>query len=149
MSNKKEIIEHCRILLVEKLGELKNQVNELMQDAESDSKSSAGDKHETARAMMQLEQEKLNRQISEFQKQEEALNNIRTDVENDEVRLGSLVKTDKGTILIAIPLGKVTITDESCMVVSPISPIGQALMGLKVKSKMEINGNSFKILSIA
>lgn len=149
MSNKKEIIEYCRVLISEKLDELKSQVNELMNDAESDSKSSAGDKHETARAMMQLEQEKLNRQISEFQKQEEALNTIRTDVESDEVRVGSLVKTDKGTILIAVPIGKVMITNESCMVVSPISPIGQALIGLKVKSKMEINGNSFKILSIA
>ncbi len=149
MIDKKEIIEYCRVLISEKLDELKSQVNELMNDAESDSKSSAGDKHETARAMMQLEQEKLNRQISEFQKQEEALNNIRTDVESDEIRVGSLVKTDKGTILIAVPIGKVMITNESCMVVSPISPIGQALIGLKVKSKMELNGNSFKVLSIA
>lgn len=130
------------------MDELKSQINELMEDAESDSKSSAGDKHETARAMMQLEQEKLNRQLAELIKQEEALQMIRNEEKHDTVRQGSIVETDKGFIFLAIPLGKIQIAQKDFMVISPASPFAKVIIGQKPKATVEINNSKYKILSL-
>ena len=41
-------------------------ISDLAQDAQNDAKGSAGDKHETALAMMHIEQEKLNQKLAEI-----------------------------------------------------------------------------------
>jgi transcription elongation GreA/GreB family factor len=145
---KKEVIDTCFAVIKGKMDELKSQINELMEDAESDSKSSAGDKHETARAMMQLEQEKLNRQLAELIKQEEALQMIRNEEKHDTVRQGSIVETDKGFIFLAIPLGKIQIAKKDFMVISPASPFAKVIIGQKPKATVEINNSKYKILSL-
>ena len=53
-------------LLASKIVELTRMQTELLEGALDDSKSSAGDKHETARAMMQLEQEKFAGQLQDL-----------------------------------------------------------------------------------
>ena len=60
---KKALFNHCRSLLEKKMGVLEQQKENLQKDLTSEAKSSAGDKHETGRAMIQLELEKLGNQI--------------------------------------------------------------------------------------
>jgi archaellum component FlaC len=56
---KKEFIEHLNHLIDKKIDALQNRFDDLNNDLASDHKSSAGDKHETGRAMIQLEQVEL------------------------------------------------------------------------------------------
>ncbi|MBK7855608.1 MAG: hypothetical protein IPJ79_12525 [Bacteroidetes bacterium] len=63
----------CVSIIDERIAGLKNSIATLLDDAESEMKSSAGDKHETSRAMMQLEQEKLTYQLAEAENQKAVL----------------------------------------------------------------------------
>ena len=69
---KSAILNECRRLMAEKLDKLLSSLNEVSESSNSDSKSSAGDKHETTKAMMQIEQEKLSKQIAEAKTQKTA-----------------------------------------------------------------------------
>ena len=73
---KKEFIEHLNHLIDKKIDALQNRFDDLNNDLASDHKSSAGDKHETGRAMIQLEQEKLSSQLSQFSQQKETISKL-------------------------------------------------------------------------
>ena len=55
-------------------------------------------------------------------------------------KLGSLIKTTKGTYFLAVSIGKITVENEDYFAVSAQSPIGQQLLGSKVKNIVTFNG---------
>lgn len=116
--------------------------------ANNETKSSAGDKHETARAMMQLEQEKLNKQLKEINDQQEELLKINTSSIHTQVTKGSLVKTEQALIFIATGIGKLQINGMTVFVVSEQSPLGIALKHRKLKETAELNGVKYQIMDI-
>ena len=146
---KNEILIHCKQLLSEKVHSFKDKLSELVSDAENDSKSSAGDKHETSRAMMQIEQEKLITQFNEADRQLEILATINPDEDVKFVRTGALVETNKGLIFLSIPLGKITIKNSDVMVISAIAPLAKAMMNAKKKDKISFNGTEYLIKNIS
>ena len=81
MINKSEILTHLNALVDEKIHSIQLRYDDLNNDLSSDHKSSAGDKHETGRAMTQLEQEKLAGQLNQLEQQKEekikVANNVR------------------------------------------------------------------------
>ncbi len=74
---------------------------------ESETKSSAGDKYETGRSMMQLEQAKNRSFLLEAQQVKEELLKIETKSTSDKVRIGSPVETNKGNYYISVGISKV------------------------------------------
>jgi hypothetical protein len=137
---KQKIYTRCCELLNEKIFSLRNSLLELEEGSENDTKSSAGDKHETARAMMQIEQEKLSKQLNDFLEQKTILEKIDLEAVHAQITKGSLVNTNNGILFVAIALGKITIEERSVVVLSPQSPLGLKLTGLKVNNSAEING---------
>src|SRR4051812_11409754 len=111
-----------------------------MEGAGNDSKSSAGDKHETARAMMQLEQEKLGGQLTDALKQKATLEQIDIEHKSDAIHAGSVVKTNRGYLFISVPLGKINVNGTDVILLSIHSPLGQKLSGLQRGDTAEING---------
>ena len=97
--------ESCLNKLNSQIEELRNVLNQILIATSTDSKSSAGDKHETSVSMAQLEQEKLTNQINIQQKNYEALLSINALTKNTDVRLGSLIETSIGWFYIAIGIG--------------------------------------------
>lgn len=132
----------------ERIQSLKQQLHDLVEGAKNDSKSTAGDKHETARAMMQIEQEKLSNQLTLLQQQEQVLQRIDPDAKSEVVINGSLVKTNKGWIYISIPLGKVVVDGNDVMCLSAQSPLGMKLMGKKTSEHVNVNGTEFILHSV-
>lgn len=126
---KHRLFTHCHNLIEERIATLELQLNDLRIGAESEGKSTAGDKHETGRAMMQLEQEQLQKQIGEFKQQAQILLSIRNATESDTIQQGSLVHTNLGLIYIAIGLGKIMFEDQTVFVISAASPLGKAFIG--------------------
>ncbi len=145
MSLKHKVFAACLELLNEKIEYLNADLSDLAFGSENDAKSSAGDKHETARAMMQIEHEKLGNQREEFLRQKNEIASIDVNRKSEKVTKGSLVKTNQGYLLLAVAIGKITIKDVSVIVLSPLSPLGQKLIGLKVSDKTEVNGVKYKI----
>jgi hypothetical protein len=67
------LFDHCKSFLESKLHGYKKSLDLLYESLNSEIKSSAGDKHETGRAMIQLEIEKTGNQLKEVEKNYEYL----------------------------------------------------------------------------
>ena len=106
-----------------------------------DSKSTAGDKHETGRAMVHLEQEKLSKQLIQNKQLQQALQKIDPDNKSERVQFGSLVTTDKGVYFFSIGLGKITVNGKEIFCLTPITPLGQKLFDRKKGDTIEFNGH--------
>ncbi len=114
-----------------------------------ETKSSAGDKHETGRAMMQLEQENNSAQLSEALELKKKILKINPNQPSSIIKPGSLVITNRGAFYIAISVGKIQIGGVVYYAVSPVSPIAIKLMGMSAHQETDFNGQLFKIISIA
>ena len=148
MSFKQKIYNHCTHLVNENINSLQNNLNDLMEGAKSDSKSSAGDKHETSISMMQLEQEKVRKQLNEALEQKAELDKININVNNNRIAKGSLVKANNMFLFISIALGKITIDNKQIIILSSQSPLGIKLMGKQKNDTAEINGRKYLIETI-
>ena len=127
---------------------LKNAIKQAQDAANNETKSSAGDKHETGRAMAQLETEKLTTQLSISLKTEEVLNQIDTKLAHTRGSLGSLIITGNGNFYLSVSLGKIIIDDKVFFAISSASPIGKILLTKKEKESFSFNGKSYLIETI-
>lgn len=95
---------------------------------DADSKSTAGDKHETGRAMAQQAVDHITGQLAATQAQLQAVRQLPYP-ETAQAALGSLVHTDKGSYLLAMAWGRLIVDGVDLYVISPASPVGTALLG--------------------
>lgn len=122
---------------------------ELAKEArENDTKSSAGDKFETGREMMQAEIDKNESQIWKAQKAKNNLSKIDLNKSFEKVEFGSLVETTNGNYFISIANGKINIKQKDFFTVSLVSPIGAVLINRKVGDKINFNQKEFIIEKI-
>jgi transcription elongation GreA/GreB family factor len=139
--------------LQKELGRRKSQLAEMLNDAlestAGETKSTAGDKHETARAMAQLEQEKIGSQLNELNKLSDVLHRIDPEKELSSVQLGSLVTTNNGNYYFSIALGQLTIDGQQIFCLSPGSPLGKMLLGKKKGDSVCWQGNDLKLLNVS
>ena len=73
---KTEVYQVCLNLVNRKITQAISLMDEAQQAANSDTKSSAGDKHETSRAMAMLEKDKAANQLAEANKLKQLLSQI-------------------------------------------------------------------------
>ena len=142
------LFKHCEITLKKKLNTFYNQKKELKQALNSESKSSAGDKHEIGRAMIHLEMEKLGNLIAEAEQNFKKLQSIKNYNNNEVIGLGSAVLTDKANYYISIAADIYKINSKMFYCISPKSPIGRLLLGKKLDDKIEFNNQVIKIIKI-
>lgn len=145
---KERLIDHCRATLRRKIELVSFTMTELKASMESETKSSAGDKHETARARMQSELEKLGWQLDELKSQREKLYEIDPARGTETISVQNLVYTNHGIFLILVPLGKIEFEEENIYVISSNSPLAKKLIGLKVGGQLEMNGIKYAIEKI-
>jgi hypothetical protein len=148
VSLKNRLMQHCLAVAKEKVGLLEAEINSTQQSTASEGKSTAGDKHETGRAMMHLEQEKLQRQLAEAQMLVAELGRIDLKVKHSKAGLGALITTDRGIFLIAAGLGRVEWEGATCFVISVKAPIALQLLGKTVGDEVRMNGVVYKVLAV-
>ena len=132
----------------EKLLLSKGQITSINQSKSSATKSTAGDKHETGRAMMERELAMAEAQKAKAQKQMLDIKSMFGFSRSRTVKNGSLVNTTKGRFLIGIALGKVETDFGLCFAISQASPMGSLLFGKKEGDTVELNGMDIQINSI-
>ena len=145
---KSKLLAHCIELASSKVEALEQELSATRESATSESKSTAGDKHETGRAMMHLEQEKLHKQLAEAQAIVAELERIDASAIHTQIGLGTLVKTDKTTFLLAAGLGKVDFEGTTYFVVSTKAPIAAQFLGKSAGDKVNMNGTVYDIQSV-
>lgn len=148
MTFKQKIKTHYQNLLAEKIQELRFMISDLARDAQNDAKGSAGDKHETALAMMHLEQEKLNHKLAENLNQKAIIDKIDASSKHNKIALGSLVQANEMWFYISGAMPKIQLEDKTIIAVSSESPLGSELMGKSEGDEIQINSNSFQIRAI-
>lgn len=145
---KEQLIDYCESEIQNKRKVLESLITDAQQSANSETKSTAGDKHDTARAMAHLEQEKNSQQLKVLKDQERAVAELKKVIESSKASFGSLVKTNKGAYFIGLGLGKLEVNNQIVFSISPISPIALKINGLRKGEKFEFNGNEFIIETI-
>ena len=148
MIQKPQILSQYKSIVQEKIETLQKMILDLSEDAQNDAKGSAGDKHETALAMMHLEQEKLNTKLKEVLEQKSVLESIDVSKTNKLIALGSLVQTNTFLFFISTALPKITIGDKEVIALSPYAPLGKMMLGKEVNQEFEFNGMKYNVLSI-
>lgn len=149
LSLKTDLVQACQQQLESKVAALLAVMKDLSEATALETKSTAGDKHETSRAMMQLEQEKTGRQLREAEQQLAEF--LKTDFRKAYTiaAAGSLIHTDKGLFLIAASVGKIHAADgETAFAISANSPLAKVLTGSKQKDTILFNGVSYVIQSV-
>ena len=113
-----------------------------------DSKSSAGDKHETALAMAQLEQEKLTKQLNILLLQEASMKVIDPTLKHQKITIGSLVETNKGWYYFSISLGQLICQNNAFFALSLEAPLGQIMRGKIAGEQVTFNGMITEIIGV-
>ena len=126
---KQQIFDKCSDYVESRFSTVQSSIEEIQESLTSETKSSAGDKHETGRAMLQLEREKAGQQLAEIENVKNALAQINIEKISETVILGSLVYTSQFNYFIAISAGLITVDSETFYAISPQTPMGQLLLG--------------------
>ncbi|MGC1630596.1 MAG: 3-oxoacyl-ACP synthase [Gelidibacter sp.] len=145
---KEQLYKQCMDFVEERLITIQNQIKEIQESLTSETKSSAGDKHETGRAMLQLEREKSGQQLSEVEKLKEALSKIVLTKSSGTIGLGSVVFTSKSNYFIGISAGQLDIGSHQFFAISPNTPIGLLLMGKKADDEIVFRDQRFLIKTV-
>ena len=111
-------------LIKEKISNQTNVKIELQQTAANETKSTAGDKHETALAMLQIEQAQVDAKLEVLRIQLLELNQIDVEKVHTFAALGSLLISNNGFFYLSTALGKITIDDKIIFALSIKSPLG-------------------------
>lgn len=143
-SKKSEIQAKLRYILEKSVEEARREYVLAKESRDSDTKSSAGDKFETGREMMQREMDKWSAQIDQNTISLNKLDRIADLAPSKVVSEGSLVETDQETYFISIGYGKL----ESVYAISIESPLGTVLKGKKIGDRVEMRGRIITIKSI-
>lgn len=145
---KKHIINACKSHLENKILSLNTIIKEVSESSNAESKSSAGDKHETSKSMMHLEIEKLGTQLKEAELQLADFEKINFTKKHQIIEQGSLVETNKGYFLIASSIGKIDVDGKIIFVISSKSPLAIAFSGKQQKNNVSFNGVQYLINAI-
>lgn len=148
ISFKQKIYNHYIQVINTKVHLLQQLLADLKESGSNETKSTAGDKHETALAMLQIEQANTREQLKEAVAQKTTLEKINPSISAIKIVNGSLVKTDRGYFFVSIASGKTVIDGITVMTISPQSPLGIKLMGLIAGDMVSVNNNSYYIQSI-
>ena len=148
MKLKQKIYNHYLQVILEKIAMLQKVLDDLKESGANETKSTAGDKHETALAMLQIEQANTRTLLQEVLNQQAALEKINPALSANTILNGSLIKTNRGYFFMSVALGKVVVDDITVIALSPQSPLGQKLMGLKAGETVSMNNAAYLIEQI-
>ncbi|WP_378179725.1 3-oxoacyl-ACP synthase [Aquimarina sp. SS2-1] len=145
---KEELFRHCKQFAQDRLDRIQDRIANIQHSLTSETKSTAGDKHETGRAMLQLEREKAGVQLVEVQKLLEILAKIDISTTSKVIRLGSLIETSEGHYFLGVSAGKIIIQGNPYFAIATNTPIGKLLLGKKVGDHFIFNERQITIKKI-
>jgi len=148
-SIKQELVKKLVENLDKRISEIEVAIASAKESRDNESKSSAGDKYETGRAMMQIELENNGRQLEKTRLAKQDLLQLDLLEAHSVVGLGSLIYTNEGTYFISIGFGKLELVEQPYYAISLASPIGQALKNAKVGDRVSFQGKVLEVLRIS
>jgi len=102
--NKAQLHQHCLALLTERIRELEEAVANVQESRNNETKSSAGDKYETSRAMMQQEEDKLLARLDNTRQMQLQLQQLNPTQQQESAEMGALITTNQRTYYLGVSL---------------------------------------------
>jgi len=150
MINLKDLLfNHCENHINTKLKNYLKIDQELFKSLNEETKSSAGDKHETTRAMIQIEREKNSKRIKEIENLKKQLIIIKSvQSDNSKVSPGSIILTSTNNYFISISSEIYSSDTSKFYCVSINTPIAKAYLGKMIGDIVTFNNIDSKIEKI-
>ncbi len=148
-SIKQHLYAQCEHYVQQRIETAKLAMEAAQESANSESKSSAGDKYETGRAMAQLERDRHAQLLAQARKMEQELVRVNVTKVYETVQAGSLVSTNRGAFFISISAGKLRVAEADYFAVSPASPVAAALSGHKAGDVVIVNNATYQIVAVS
>lgn len=144
---KEKLLQAAKSFLKEQIINLDKELKELQQSSEAEEKSSAGDKFETHQEMLNQNRSILEKRKISSKAMLNQLNAVPVK-ETNTVEEGSLLKVPMGNIWVSVAFGKLDVDGISYQLVSPDSPLIQAIWGQEKGSTATFRDKNFKIESL-
>ena len=145
---KEKLLEKCSLWIEERHQLISKTLADIKIALEEESKSSAGDKHETGRAMLQIERENAGHQLLEIENVEQTLQRVEITKASGLIHLGSLITTNQASYFLSISAGKFNIQGKDYYCIAPNTPIGQLLLGKQKGDSFEFHNDKIEIVTI-
>jgi transcription elongation GreA/GreB family factor len=146
---KQDLFLLCREYVTDKEVAIKKLISEAQEAANEETKSSAGDKFETGREVMQQEVELNLTRLNELNKIKQTLDMIAPDQSSTVVSPGAAVRTTQGNYYIAISAGKLSCDGQVYYAISIASPIGEKMKGMQAGDSFVLNGKTITIEKVS
>lgn len=145
----KEIIFNTIIESLDtKSNKARQTIEYIKESRNKDTKSSAGDKFETGREMMQIEINKNEAVLAELVNLKNLLSKMVLQKDYKKVEFGTIVYTNRGNYFISIAHRKIELDGISYFPISLVSPIGKILYHKVINDKFNFQGREFLIENI-
>ncbi len=147
-TTKQALYEYCTAYTQQRIERIQSRMTSIQESLTSETKSTAGDKHETGRAMLQLEREKTGVQLAEASKIHEILGKIDSSSSATIAKLGSIVYTTQGNYFISISIGQIDLNDTTFFALAANTPLGKLLLGKTAGDTFVFNQKTYCIEAI-
>jgi len=145
---KAELYKLCQQFIAQRIDTAETALEQAREASNDDTKSSAGDKFETTREMMQQDISRNKRLLMDAKQNLQVLESLKDYIDSNVVKNGSLVHTSEGAFYISISAGHLLLGEQSYFAISALSPIGQLLLGKQATEKVTFNQKEYVILEV-
>lgn len=135
-------------IIKDRIASTKLAIDNAQEAANSEGKSSAGDKYETGRAMGHLQKDMFAKQQAENIKELEQLRKVNTSITYTNAQTGAFIKCADHSFFIATGLGKQLLNEQITFFLSPQAPLAQILLQKKKGDHFLFNKADTLILDI-
>lgn len=145
---KTALLAACQRYVGERIANAQQALASASDAAADDTKSSAGDKFETTREMMQQEIARHQQLLADAERMEQVLISLDVRPQSGPAKLGSLIETNRGIFFLAVSVGRIDVEGRAYWVVSTASPIGSRLVGMQAESRFTFNHMEYVIKQV-
>ena len=145
---KKDLLSFISALIEKRINKSEEIINSIEESIHSETKSTAGDKHDTSRELLHQERNKAAQNLKNQLMKRKTLIQLNNFPSLVNVGFGSLLNTNQGWVFIGLSIGNIQFNEEQVLCVSPISPFAKAFEGASQGDCVEFNNTSFVIETI-
>ena len=146
--NKKELLSFISALIEKRISNSEEIIRSIEESIHSETKSTAGDKHDTTRELLHQERDKAAQNHKNQLMKRRTLIQLKNHQYQKKVEFGSLIHTNQGWVFIGLSIGNIQFRNEEVLCVSPVSPFAKALEGAVQGECVEFNNTSFIVETI-
>jgi hypothetical protein len=142
------LYELCQQFIRQRIETAETALEQAREASNDDTKSSAGDKFETTREMMQQDISRNKRLLMDAKQNLQVLESLKDNMPAEVAKNGSLVHTSEGIFYISISAGHLVFDGQHYFAISALSPIGQLLLGKKANDQFSFNQKQYIIKAV-